>query len=136
MHTSVRELLYWTWCFPQSLLGSILYGALLLCGRVQNKAQFRGATLVKVKSIKYFGGIALGKFNFVSARNWNKNTLLHEYGHTRQSFMLGPSYLIVVGIPSLFWTVNAYLSSRIRKTYYSRYPENWADRLGKVKRAK
>lgn len=29
--------------------------------------------------------------------------LVHEYGHTIQSMILGPLYLIVIGIPSTLW---------------------------------
>ncbi len=30
-------------------------------------------------------------------------TLMHEYGHTLQSIILGPLFLPVVGLPSLLW---------------------------------
>lgn len=59
--------------------------------------------------------------------------LVHEYGHTVQSLLLGPLYLIAVGLPSLLWS---YLPGAARKrkeggaSYFSVYPENWANRLG------
>jgi hypothetical protein len=64
---------------------------------------------------------------------------MHEYGHTRQSEMLGPSYLLVVGIPSLSKVL---YSKWYRKkygckwaNYFNAFPESWADKLGGVKNA-
>ena len=49
--------------------------------------------------------------------------------------MLGPLYLIVIGLPSLIW---AALHSSVRRLrtvdYFSFYTERWADRLAGVKR--
>ena len=56
-------------------------------------------------------------------------------GHRKQSMMLGPFYLIVIGLPSL---IRAALHSSVRRLrtvdYFSFYTEKWADRLGGVKR--
>lgn len=78
--------------------------------------------------------ISLGNFIFLNDR-YDYNTLMHEFGHTKQSLYLGPLYLIVVGIPSFIWC-NCFYKYRVknRVSYYSVYPENWADRLGNVKR--
>ena len=68
----------------------------------------------------------------------------HEQGHCRQSVMLGPLYLVVVGIPSALLNALTRLQSsrydllkRIGHeaywNYYKVYPERWADRLGGVK---
>ncbi len=59
--------------------------------------------------------------------------LVHEYGHTIQSLILGPLYLIVMGIPSTVW---GFLPSLQRKrkekgiSYFSFFTERWAKRLG------
>ena len=58
---------------------------------------------------------------------------MHEYGHCVQSLMLGPLYLIAVGVPSYRWANLPALRKMRRETgrsYYSVYPENWANRLG------
>ena len=59
--------------------------------------------------------------------------LVHEYGHTIQSLMLGPAYLIVIGIPSSLWGFLPHLQ-RKRKTqqlsYFTFFTERWANRLG------
>ena len=62
--------------------------------------------------------------------------LVHEYGHTVQSLILGPLYLLVVGLPSVLWSLRfsrhsvRYLSRGI--DYTDRFPENEADRLGEL----
>ena len=58
-------------------------------------------------------------------------TVMHEYGHIRQSRMLGWLYLIVVGIPSALW---ALFYNGPKEGYYRFYTERWADRLGNVNR--
>lgn len=56
--------------------------------------------------------------------------LVHEYGHTIQSLILGPLYLIVIGIPSTMW---AFLFEKKRKDeqipYGAFFTEKWANRL-------
>lgn len=59
--------------------------------------------------------------------------LVHEYGHTIQSLILGPLYLIVMGIPSTLW---GFLPSLQRKrkeeglSYFAFFTEKWANYLG------
>jgi len=67
-------------------------------------------------------------------------TTKHEYGHTIQSMIFGPLYLIVVGLPSVMQNIiGVILLRRFDKheysyAYYNRYPEKWADRLGGVEK--
>ncbi len=59
--------------------------------------------------------------------------LVHEYGHAVQSLILGPLYLIAMGIPSTLW---GFLPSCARKrkekqiSYFSFFTEKWANALG------
>lgn len=58
---------------------------------------------------------------------------VHEYGHTIQSLLLGPFYLLVIGIPSMVWFHVPQLQKlRIQKqiSYSAFYTECWADWLG------
>ena len=54
----------------------------------------------------------------------------HESGHYIQSLMLGPLYLLVIGLPSLTWSALR-LIKRIKeaRSYYWFYTEAWAMRL-------
>jgi len=58
---------------------------------------------------------------------------VHEFGHTFQSLMLGPLYLLIVGLPSAIWA-NCGRYKKLREKYgvpYSfLFTEMWADSLG------
>lgn len=59
--------------------------------------------------------------------------LVHEYGHTVQSLILGPLYLPIIGIPSAIWLNTPRFSQRRRdaqSSYYAFFTERWANRLG------
>jgi hypothetical protein len=74
---------------------------------------------------------SLGPFVFAHYDSL-QDTLNHETGHTIQSAILGPVYLLVVALPSvfLFWWRRGFNKSL--DWYKSHYPENWADKLGGV----
>ena len=58
--------------------------------------------------------------------------LNHEYGHTLQSLILGPFYLIFVGAPSILWNRLPHFRrkrKRTGKSYYSAPFESSANRL-------
>ena len=110
--------LQWTWGFPQTLIGSAVY----LANRDKRHFDFNGACATVWDKD---AGISLGKFIFVPRRaggNAGRFLLEHEYGHTLQSLILGPFYLLAVGAPSLLWNRLPYFKSKRRKTgksYYS-----------------
>ena len=63
----------------------------------------------------------------------SQRLLVHEYGHTIQSLLLGPLYLIIMGIPSTLWGfLPAYQKLRSEKqvSYFSFFTEAWANALG------
>ena len=63
----------------------------------------------------------------------NRPLLVHEYGHTVQSLILGPAYLLVIGAPSVIWlNLPAFSKRRHRRSasYYSFYTERSANWLG------
>ena len=77
------------------------------------------------------GGVTLGRYIFVN-QNYKdlSNVILHEIGHTKQSRILGPLYLIIIGIPSISWAGLRRLIPALKKiNYYSLYTENWANKL-------
>jgi hypothetical protein len=58
----------------------------------------------------------------------------HEYGHTLQSKMLGWLYLPIICVPSLILFTLTTIDILDYADYYKRFPENWADKLGGVRR--
>ena len=63
-----------------------------------------------------------------------ERVLKHESGHQVQSFILGPLYLLVIGLPSIVWNVcfRKY-RAKYQISYYDFYTEKWANQLGGIK---
>ena len=77
-------------------------------------------------------GLSMGLFVFVP-RGADRRLVVHEYGHTVQSALLGPLYLVCVVVPSLVWAglpACERLRRRRRISYYDMPVERWANRLG------
>ena len=119
-------ILQWTWGLPQTLIGSAVY----LVHRKDSHRSYRGACLTEWDRD---AGLSLGKFIFVP--KGEKEPLIdHEYGHTLQSLILGPAYLLLIGAPSLAWKNIPFFIKRRKKTgksYYSPAFEKTANRLGR-----
>lgn len=139
------------------MLVGILYLLIqIIWGIIQT---FAGAVLylinMKFKHYLYHGAVvtewniptsvSLGLFIFISEncpfdkRQENRipddeiynRTLVHEYGHTIQSLILGPLYIIIIGIPSMIW-LSLFSSYRIKNSvsYFEFYTEDIANKLG------
>ncbi len=111
------------WCLPQLVIGYIV--KLIFKAKKDERGLY-------IWNLGY--GLSLDKFIFVH-KNASENTIKHEQGHTKQSRMLGPLYLFVVGIPSAIWChcFEGYRQKH-NKSYYDFYCEKWADKLGGVDR--
>ena len=118
----------YVWQLPQNLLG-MLYKDFIsdnIITRVNCDAADYECYLTRCG-----GGVTLGRYIFVN-QNYKdlSNVILHEIGHTKQSRMLGPLYLIIIGIPSISWAGLRRLIPALKKiNYYSLYTENWANKL-------
>lgn len=110
------------WQLPQNLIGvfTALFTGWHYVGVV-------GGAMFFTK--KGTGCVSLGQFVFVTSRGflYDKELCAHEWGHTRQSRMLGWLYLFVIGIPSAVKCTFCNDSEE----YHEFYTEAWADRLGK-----
>jgi hypothetical protein len=114
------------WQLPQLVLGAAV--ALALGAR---RETWRDGVLIM--HTKRLLGVSFGPIIIV----WEgagEQTERHELGHSRQSLLLGPLYLLAVGLPSLAMNLASRRSPRIAAGYYRRWPESWADRLGGVDR--
>lgn len=117
-----------TWGGIQTGLGLILF---LYCRKSPHEI-YHGAVYTKWK---LDGGISLGLFIFTPDKEeeWCRRMAVHEYGHTWQSAMLGPCYLLAVGLPSILWSRSKRCVEMRKKKkipYSAFYTEGWADRLG------
>lgn len=127
-----------TWGILQTLLGFVVFLMHL------NKKHFgyHGAIITVWESRS---SVSLGLFVFVTAEPFfaekyegqisieelSNRLLVHEYGHTIQSLILGPLYLLVIGIPSTMWGFFGGKKRRDKQIPYGAFfTEGWANRLG------
>lgn len=124
-----------TWGLPQTLAGF----AVFLLNIKSPHYQSRGAIVTEWRCSS---GLSLGLFVFIGQSlnaQQKAYNLSHEYGHTIQSLILGPLYLLAVGLPSIVWAgLPCFVRLRSKRGIpYSRlYCESWADRLGNAKQCK
>lgn len=131
-------LLQCTWGLLQTVLGTAVFLRYQSCPH----SRFHGAV---VTVYPLYSSLSLGPFIFLSGKPPRDRSghipdqeildrlLVHEYGHTIQSLILGPLYLPVIGLPSLLW---AQLPACQRKwqgkvSYFSFFTEKSANFLGK-----
>ena len=136
-----------TWGFLQSVLG-----VLLCILHIRDKHYFyHGAFITEWKNKS---SISLGMFVFITKEPYfyeklkdeytmeelSNRLLVHEYGHTIQSLIFGPFYLILMGIPSTLWGFLPSLNAKRKNeqiSYFSFFTEKWANYLGeKITRQK
>ena len=125
MKTFLRIILF-VWQIPQCLVGLIY----LLWYFLKGSPMTTDADIVQGE---FFNSVSLGELVFVRF-DAGENTRKHELGHRKQSRMLGPLYLFVVGLPSLCLNILFRIGILKRSDYFTHFPENWADRLGGVER--
>ena len=131
---------HWTWGFYQTIGGFFIYLWFFRCKHYDYRGVVRTAWNMN-------SGLSMGMFIFtpkepdpedqsvhaVAEREYCEQVAVHEYGHTFQALLLGPLYLIVVGIPSITWAgLPKFQRMRAQKgiPYTKLYCEKWASRLG------
>jgi len=120
----IYSILQITWGFIQNIFGSIYY----LFNRNCKHYFYHGAVVTNWNRNESMG---LGMFIFLGNNVPNdkrypdrtveetlRRTLVHEYGHTIQSIILGPLFLIVIGLPSSIWAFSPYIQKREKKMSY------------------
>ncbi len=128
-----------TWGIVQTSLGFIVF---LI--NIKNRHYFYHGAIITERNIS--SSVSLGMFVFTTTNpmkdkrakdkipddELNKRLLVHEYGHTIQSLIFGPLYLIVIGIPSALWGFLPYFQNKRNSgvSYFSFYTEKFANYLG------
>ena len=120
------KILKWVWQLPQNLLALCLED--LLCKAALRKYKVNDVTIII--SYVIVSAMSLGNYIFINPK-YLSTSIRHEYGHCRQSEILGPLYLPIIGIPSLSHNIIRVLCRKIGITwnYYSFYTEHWANKL-------
>lgn len=121
------KLLLYIWQLPQNIIGLIMI--IFIKGEVRHVFN----DIIYYYYDPFPGGISLG--NYLILGNKHDQTIRHEFGHAKQSRMLGPLYLIVIGLPSLIWAwLYGWIIPKTKNGYYKFYTEKWADKLMDIKR--
>ena len=125
------EAIKYIWQLPQNLLG-------VLWKNVKKESIITEVSNDDLRSVeakgylmKAGGAVTLGQYVFISQTYQDQSAVIrHECGHVKQSLILGPLYLIVIGIPSILhaW-LNDYIGCDEEKGYSHFYTEKWADKL-------
>lgn len=117
----------WVWQLSQNLLG-------IIWKRIKKESVITSISNDDIRSVdaeaylmKAGGAVTLGKYVFISQTYRDQGmTIKHECGHVKQSKMLGPLYLIVIGVPSILhaW-LNDYIGcdEKHKEGYYHFYTE-------------
>ena len=133
MNRSVITTLHWTWSLPQTLIGWCVYQYYKAIDKnciIDEKLHHSGHYAIMMKTQKIAGGISLGRYVFTNMQDgWVSYD--HEFGHSIQSLILGPLYLIIIGLPSMFLAPN--ITDILNKRYYWFYTEKWADSIMGIK---
>lgn len=138
----MRSVLYrlWqcTWGCIQTLAGLLLFWK----HRKNRHFSYHGAIVTEWGQS---GSISLGMFVFVDKSFHGSHTgmpqetmqrrlLVHEYGHTIQSLLLGPLYLVVIGIASFLWGFlpRCRALRKAGRPYCAFFTERWANAWGEA----
>ena len=121
----IYVLLQCTWGLPQTLVGFILFIVHIRCPH----RFYHGS--IETEWQQKWSGISLGLFIFTPIEQ-HSEVRVHEYGHTIQSLILGPLY-IIPGVISLAWGNLPYYAKKRREQnlpYTKCFVEGGASRLG------
>ena len=132
------DIFLWTWCLPQTLMGYLMYKKYIRKGLALGTKKYKLGTIL-IRETKLGGGRSLGKYVFTydyterkSSNKWKEAAQermdRHEFGHVLQSYMFGPLYLLIIGLPSITMETLTKMKILKKENYYKRWPENWADK--------
>jgi len=150
LHRLISAVVLFVWGIPQQLAGFLGMVFIFLKDRKSavytfnnNWPQGRGITAIVIVTGSNWGAVTLGNFIFMDARaaggiQADRNdyiivgnkTIRHEYGHTLQGAILGPLYLLVIGVASI---LHAAFDLNGEKPYMELWTERWANKLAGVK---
>ena len=124
----IKNLILFIWQLPQHLLAILYIGYLVIMGKdIGIDSRYKQAIVI---ACIMRGAVTLGNYVFVGLNSEYRKTVKHELGHTIQSKILGPLYLIVIGIPSITYCgLRRLFPSLRKKNYYNFYTERTANYL-------
>jgi len=124
----------WIWQLPQHILALIL---IKFYKGIKSKTLYKNSCLIKTNkeyNYKGAGAVSLGQYILIDDNLSQIDSIVkHEYGHSIQSIIFGWFYLLFIGF---FSYGNNFIWRKLwdngKRSYYSLFPERWADILGKT----
>lgn len=124
----IKGIIEWVWQLPQNICGIAWKNIKKENIITEIDNSIASSVNAKVYLMKTRGGVTLGKYIFISHTYQDQGKIIkHECGHVKQSKMLGPLYLIIIGIPSILHAaLNKYIGccKKHEKGYYHFYTEH------------
>lgn len=124
----IRNLILFIWQLPQHIVAIIYFGYLvMMCKDLGVDSRYKQAIVIPCVMK---GAVTLGNYIFVGLNSEYRKIVKHELGHTIQSKILGPLYLIIIGIPSITYCgLRRLFPSLRKKNYYNFFSEKSANYL-------
>lgn len=124
-------LLDFIWELPQNLIGILVKLVFIKYGKREVETIRQGTC--EIQNWSMYSGISLGWWQFTH-KNADKNTASHEVAHSIESVVLGPLYLVLIGLPSIMWAGIIWPYFMHDKSYYWFYTEFITDRIAGIRR--
>ena len=117
MSRTLFWILSWTWGFPMTLIGSLIFSLLQLVGFKPKKNQYGYVFEIG----KGWGGVEMGPFAIVN-ENPSQHILDHEFGHSLQNCYIGPFMSFISIASAIRYWYREYLT-QIKGMKYSELPD-------------
>ena len=102
---ALQVISHFSWELPQQLLGFLVGLYLVMRGTRNGRDDFlKGVLFLETSSFRRGCGISLGNI-IIHGPDSPGSLKQHEFGHCIQSRILGPFYLLLIGIPSFMWAI-------------------------------
>lgn len=122
----MKKFILWLWQLPQNICG-VVYRKIIKDDIIAQVNTDSGYNIYLTETNR--GGVTLGEYIFVYQKYTNiSGVIQHETGHVKQSRILGPLYLLVIGLPSIIHAALHRVACR-NDNYYHFYTEKWANKL-------
>lgn len=129
----IWEILLIIWQLPQEIVGFLIW---LVLNENKKPVEFVfGPCKFYFKHKARWWGVSLAHF-IMLYDNCSIWVIKHEIGHQKQSRMLGPLYLLLIGLPSISFNIidrlfhKKWTSEDRTNWYYNKLPwERWANKL-------
>lgn len=128
----IYALLQLSWGCVQNALGIAAWLLAMVLNPKREVSFYHGAVLTRWR---FSFSMGLGMFIFYGHAGTEEaaQVLVHEWGHTIQSIILGPLFMLVIALPSTIWAfvpIFGKWRKEGRYKYTDFFCEKWANKLG------